>query len=168
MGVRVKGGAERERGGEKARERERDNRLRAIRCENFGELRPSASRCWRIRWRRLKRRSGASSSTGPRAPQRKLLVQREIVIDNLLVRFHSIIVMTRWTGLAPWDFDFPYPGGLTSTLLACLSTEETSQETSPAPLEQGKRKGLDGVDGAPLGLLPCRGTPLISSPGWTP
>jgi len=33
-------------------------------------------------------------------PQR----EREFFIDNLLVRIHSIIVMIRWTGLAPWEF----------------------------------------------------------------
>jgi len=25
--------------------------------------------------------------------------------------------MIRWTGLAPWELDFPFPGSLTSTLL---------------------------------------------------
>jgi len=29
--------------------------------------------------------------------------ERELFIDNLLVRIHFIIVMIRWTGLAPWD-----------------------------------------------------------------
>jgi len=29
--------------------------------------------------------------------------QRDFFIDNLLVRIHFIIVMIRWTGLAPWD-----------------------------------------------------------------
>ena len=28
------------------------------------------------------------------------------LIDNLLVRIHFIIVMIRWTGLAPWEFKF--------------------------------------------------------------
>ena len=28
-------------------------------------------------------------------------VEREFVIDNLLVRIHFIVVMIRWTGLAP-------------------------------------------------------------------
>jgi len=28
----------------------------------------------------------------------------EFFIDNLLVRIHFIIVMIRWTGLAPWEF----------------------------------------------------------------
>ena len=44
--------------------------------------------------------------------------QREFFIDNLLVRIHFIIVMIRWTGLAPWEFEFPVPGSLTSTFLA--------------------------------------------------
>ena len=33
------------------------------------------------------------------------------------VRIHFIIVMIRWTGLAPWEFEFPFPGSLTSTFL---------------------------------------------------
>ena len=33
------------------------------------------------------------------------------------VRFHFIIVMIRWTGLRPWEFEFPFPGSLTSTFL---------------------------------------------------
>ena len=43
--------------------------------------------------------------------------EREFFIDNLLVRIHFIIVMIRWTGLAPWEFEFPFPGSLTSDLL---------------------------------------------------
>jgi len=43
--------------------------------------------------------------------------ERGFFIDNLLVRIHFIIVMTRWTGLAPWEFEFPFPGSLTSTFL---------------------------------------------------
>jgi len=39
--------------------------------------------------------------------------EREFFIDN----FHFIIVMIRWTGLAPWEFEFPFPGSLTSTFL---------------------------------------------------
>ena len=42
-------------------------------------------------------------------------VEREFFIDNSLVRIHSIIEMIQWTGLAPWDFEFPSPGSLTST-----------------------------------------------------
>ena len=44
--------------------------------------------------------------------------EREFFIDNLLVRIHFIIVMIRWTGLAPWEFEFPFPGSLTPTFLA--------------------------------------------------
>jgi hypothetical protein len=33
--------------------------------------------------------------------QHHLQIEREWFIDNLLVRIHSIIVMIRWTGLAP-------------------------------------------------------------------
>jgi len=44
--------------------------------------------------------------------------EREFFIDNLLVRIHFIIVMFSWTGLAPWEFEFPFPGSLTSTFLA--------------------------------------------------
>ena len=35
--------------------------------------------------------------------------KREFFIDNLLVRIHSTIVMIGWTGLAPWEFEFPFP-----------------------------------------------------------
>ena len=30
--------------------------------------------------------------------------------------------MVRWTGLAPWEFEFPFPGSLTSTFLALFPT----------------------------------------------
>jgi len=43
--------------------------------------------------------------------------EREFFIDNLLIRIHFIIVMIRWTGLAPWEFQFPFPGSLASTFL---------------------------------------------------
>ena len=33
--------------------------------------------------------------------------EREFFIDNLLVRIHFNIVLIRWTGLAPWEFEFP-------------------------------------------------------------
>jgi len=34
-----------------------------------------------------------------------LSMEREFFIDNLLVRIHFIIVMIRWTGLAPWEIE---------------------------------------------------------------
>jgi len=48
------------------------------------------------------------------SPQR----EREFFLDNLLVRIHLIIVMMRWPGLTPWEFEFPFPGSLTSTFLS--------------------------------------------------
>ena len=46
--------------------------------------------------------------------------ERHELIDNLLVRIHFIIVMIRWTGLAPWEFEFPFSGSLTPTFLGDL------------------------------------------------
>ena len=37
-----------------------------------------------------------------------LFSAREFCIDNLLVRIYSIIVMIRWIGLAPWEFEIPF------------------------------------------------------------
>jgi hypothetical protein len=34
--------------------------------------------------------------------------ERKFFIDNLLFRIYFIIVMIRWTGLAPWDFEFSF------------------------------------------------------------
>jgi len=44
------------------------------------------------------------------------LRRREFLIDNLLVRIHFIIVMIRWTGLAPWD-----PSSLCFLIATCES-----------------------------------------------
>jgi len=64
-------------------------------------------------------------------PQRVLLckpAERELFIDNLLVRIHFIVVMIRWTGLAPREFEFPFPGNLTSTFLAPAEKEELNPQ----------------------------------------
>ena len=47
--------------------------------------------------------------------------EREFFIDKLLVRIHFIIVMITWTGLAPCEFNFAFPGSLSSILPAALS-----------------------------------------------
>ena len=54
--------------------------------------------------------------------ERHLRGWREFFIRNLPVRVHIIIVMIGWTGLASWEFEFPwlefsfpFPGSLTST-----------------------------------------------------
>ena len=43
--------------------------------------------------------------------------KREFFMSNLMVRIHFSIVMIRWTGLAPWEFEFHFPGSLRSTFL---------------------------------------------------
>jgi len=48
------------------------------------------------------------------------LPERDFFIDNLLVRIHFIIEMIWWTGLAPWEFEFPFPGSLISTFRVAL------------------------------------------------
>jgi len=45
------------------------------------------------------------------------ILKRDFFIDHLLVRIRFIIVMLRRTGLAPWEFEFPFPGDLTSRTL---------------------------------------------------
>jgi len=40
---------------------------------------------------------------------------RHFFVHNLLPQIHFIIVMIRWTGLAPWEFEFPFSGSLVST-----------------------------------------------------
>ena len=45
-------------------------------------------------------------------------VEREFFVDNLLVLIHFVIEIIWWTGLAPWEFEFPFPGSLASTFLA--------------------------------------------------
>ena len=55
---------------------------------------------------------------GPVPKQSSHLRERESFIDNLLVQIRFIIMMIRWTGLAPWEFEFPFPDSLTSSSLA--------------------------------------------------
>jgi len=50
--------------------------------------------------------------------------ERDFFISNLLARNHFIIVMIRWIGLAPWKFEFPFAGSLTSTFLEPAHTVE--------------------------------------------
>jgi len=60
--------------------------------------------------------------------------KRELCIDNLLVRIHFIIVMIRWTGLAPWEFEFPFPSSFTSTFLKLQHAEQVSNAGGLRPL----------------------------------
>ena len=43
--------------------------------------------------------------------------QREFFLDNLLVRIHLIMEVIRWTGIAPWKFEFYSSGSLASSFL---------------------------------------------------
>jgi len=77
-----------------------------------------------------------AACAGPAAPDQTGLPverEREFFIDNLLVRIH----LMRWTGLAPWEFEFPFQGSLTSTVL-CSTTHchyrDTSLIRNSAPL----------------------------------
>ena len=49
--------------------------------------------------------------------------KREFLMDNLLVRIHFSIVMMRWTGLAPWQFEFPFASR--TTWMRCRSVSVT-------------------------------------------
>ena len=60
--------------------------------------------------------------------------EREFFIDNLLVRIRFIIVMIRWTGLAPREFEFPFPGSLTATFLhRCVYRQSRCSRRTRAP-----------------------------------
>ena len=50
-----------------------------------------------------------------KVPNPQLEREREFFIDNLLVRIHFFIEMIWWTGLVPWEVDFPFTVSLIST-----------------------------------------------------
>ena len=54
--------------------------------------------------------------------------EREFFIDNLLVRIHFIIMMIRWTGLAPWKFEFFFQA---ASVFSNLLVEVFSRRTRP-------------------------------------
>ena len=68
---------------------------------------------------------GGSTSSPRREPCDR---ERDFFIDNLLVRIPFIIVMIGWTGLAPWEFEFPFPGSPTVTFLVGGSMHPHSSE----------------------------------------
>ena len=68
---------------------------------------------------------------------------REFFIEDLLVRIHFIIVMIRWIGIAPWEFELHFQGSLTSTFLGFsldLAPCETSHCLQPLSIEFGTYK----------------------------
>jgi hypothetical protein len=56
-------------------------------------------------------------TSNARSQSEQFFSEREFLIDNLLVRNHLIIEIVWWTGLAPWEFAFPFPGSRISTFL---------------------------------------------------
>ena len=60
--------------------------------------------------------------------------EREFFVDNLLVRILFIIVMMKWTGLDPWEFEFPFLGSLTSTFRGMRAPHLTEPDTN-SPLQ---------------------------------
>ena len=52
---------------------------------------------------------------GQKPPNPDQTPEREIFVGNLLVRIRFIIVMVRWAGLAPWEFELHFPGSLAFT-----------------------------------------------------
>ena len=69
---------------------------------------------------------------GGKGPTLLKRTEREFFIDNLLVRVHMIIVMITWTGLAPWEFEFPLPGSLTSAFLVRRTRYTREKKTRTA------------------------------------
>ena len=57
-------------------------------------------------------RQVASDRAARGSPATERFAERDFFVDNLLVRIHCIIVLIRWTGLAPCKFEFPSPGSL--------------------------------------------------------
>ena len=50
--------------------------------------------------------------------------------------------MIRWTGLAPWEFEFPFPGSLTSTF---LQEVQDTKKKADAAAEQASAAQADAA-----------------------
>ena len=68
---------------------------------------------------RAKSRDARHASCGSFRTQCAVQREREFFTGNPVAQIHVTIVMIRWTGLAPWEFEFPFPGSRVSTFLAC-------------------------------------------------
>ena len=78
--------------------------------------------------------------------QAKYIPHREFfLIDNLLVRIHFIIVMIRWTGLAPWSWEgftvgetlaAPAPNACAHTISTLEATQGQILSQSPTDATQ--------------------------------
>ena len=80
---------------------------------------------------------------------------REFFIDNLLVRIYFIIVMIRWTGLAPWEFEFPFSGGRhirQAGVHRAVDVRSSARDASQTPHLRGEPRGAEC---ARTGVLTC-------------
>ena len=62
----------------------------------------------------------------------KSSLERELFIVNLLVRVHFVIVMIRWTGLAPWESGFRVSGCMVMPPPSTLPCTAPHLSRSPA------------------------------------
>ena len=70
-----------------------------------------------------------------------------------MVRIHLIIVMIRWTGLAPWEFEFPFPGSLTSTFLPRKQASSVTPTAFMTNDEEMMREASEGTGSNPSSSL---------------
>ena len=69
---------------------------------------------WQNRVRETQRWPPSITNVRGARQERQKSPEREFFIDNLLARIHRCF----WcTGLAPWEFESPFPGSLLSTFL---------------------------------------------------
>ena len=86
--------------------------------------------------RSLSPRKGGGLTAFSRTPAPVRARDGEFFMDNLLVRIHFIIVMISWTGLAPWEFEFPCACNLvtrTATRRCCCLQGYLAHKKPPPP-----------------------------------
>ena len=99
-----------------------------------------------VLWVAGDRRADAPQRGAPLVRRPAVLPQpskREFFIDNLLVRIHFIIEMIWWTGLAPWEFEFPFPGSLASTFQGTTLTYHARYAPRHTPASLSGRQGCE-------------------------
>jgi len=84
----------------------------------------------------------------------------DFFIENLLVRIRFIIEMIRWTGLAPWGFEFPFPGSLLSTFLGIRQYSAGISATLRVFREPETKPGRNDAAGSALDMGAHPGTPI--------
>ena len=61
--------------------------------------------------------------------------ERDLFIDNLLVRIQLIIVMIRWAGLVPWEFEFPFEFVWQERVRAVKEAKEEAERAAEVALQ---------------------------------